>query len=131
MGDAGREAVPEDRVSSYPWPQRIAERRATNMSCSYATAKHRRENRTGYVTIEGFWEDPPGYVDNVVWPNYVKDHAFLFENGDVNGSYDEAVCKDMSLHAAPAGAQRSMTTTLSWAFEVIRDASLSSSETKV
>jgi nicotinamide/nicotinate riboside kinase len=27
---------------------------------SYETAKKRREARSGYVTIEGFWEDPPG-----------------------------------------------------------------------
>jgi nicotinamide/nicotinate riboside kinase len=29
---------------------------------SYETAKKRREARSGYVTLEGFWEDPPGYV---------------------------------------------------------------------
>ncbi|THV63449.1 hypothetical protein D6D27_10612, partial [Aureobasidium pullulans] len=26
--------------------------------------KQRREARSGYVTLEGFWEDPPGYVDS-------------------------------------------------------------------
>lgn len=25
----------------------------------------------------GFWVDPPGYVDDVVWPAYVRDHAWL------------------------------------------------------
>src|SRR4051794_32753021 len=30
---------------------------------SHALAKARREARSGYVTLEGFWEDPPGYVD--------------------------------------------------------------------
>lgn len=101
------------------------------MDSSYATAKHRRENRTGYVTIEGFWEDPPGYVDNVVWPNYVKDHAFLFRNGDVDGPYDQAACKQMSLHAVPDKAQRSMSTTLAWAFEMIRYAYQNSAETQM
>lgn len=24
-----------------------------------------------------FWADPPGYVDDVVWPRYVQDHAWL------------------------------------------------------
>ena len=24
-----------------------------------------------------FWTDPPGYVDDIVWPNYVQDHAWL------------------------------------------------------
>ncbi|KAI5800016.1 P-loop containing nucleoside triphosphate hydrolase protein, partial [Geopyxis carbonaria] len=37
----------------------------------YERAKQRREARTRYVTIEGFWEDPPGYFDKIVWPNYV------------------------------------------------------------
>lgn len=78
------------------------------------------------MTIEGFWEDPPGYVDKVVWPNYVKDHAFLFVNGDVEGQYDEAACKDMMLRAMPDNAQRSMSASLSWAFDEIRDAMLSS-----
>jgi nicotinamide/nicotinate riboside kinase len=52
---------------------------------SYTKAKARREARSGYVTLEGFWEDPPGYVDQIVWPNYVNDHKFMFENGDVEG----------------------------------------------
>ena len=24
-----------------------------------------------------FWADPPGYVDDIVWPRYVQDHAWL------------------------------------------------------
>lgn len=56
---------------------------------SYAHAKARREARDGYVTIEGFWTDPPGYVDKIVWPNYVGEHAWMFENGDVEGPYNE------------------------------------------
>ena len=54
---------------------------------SYAKAKARRENRDGYVTIEGFWTDPPGYVDQVVWPNYVEEHAWMFKDGDVEGEF--------------------------------------------
>ncbi|PHH72275.1 hypothetical protein CDD80_4655 [Ophiocordyceps camponoti-rufipedis] len=54
---------------------------------SYASAKARREARAGYVTIEGFWEDPPGYVEAVVWPNYVADHGWMFEGADVEGPY--------------------------------------------
>lgn len=26
---------------------------------------------------QNFWVDPPGYVDDVVWPRYVEDHAWL------------------------------------------------------
>ncbi|KAE8374741.1 hypothetical protein BDV26DRAFT_295654 [Aspergillus bertholletiae] len=72
----------------------------------YEMVKSRRESRSGYVTsgpapepttlpqrssgpgevdLEGeddrppqnFWTDPPGYVDDIVWPRYVQDHAWL------------------------------------------------------
>ncbi|KAE8348473.1 hypothetical protein BDV28DRAFT_143391 [Aspergillus coremiiformis] len=72
----------------------------------YERVKSRREGRSGYVTsgpapeptllpqrssvsdevdLEGeddrppqnFWTDPPGYVDDIVWPRYVQDHAWL------------------------------------------------------
>jgi hypothetical protein len=29
-----------------------------------------------------FWEDPPGYWDDIVWPAYVKAHQDMFENRD-------------------------------------------------
>ena len=45
----------------------------------------RRKSRNGYVTLEGFWQDPEGYFEDVVWPNFVKDYGFLFEGGDVEG----------------------------------------------
>ncbi|KAK0708997.1 P-loop containing nucleoside triphosphate hydrolase protein [Lasiosphaeria miniovina] len=50
---------------------------------SRAKATRRREARDGYVTLEGFWKDPPGYVDKIVWPNYAAAHAWLFAGGDV------------------------------------------------
>ncbi|KAL6855708.1 P-loop containing nucleoside triphosphate hydrolase protein [Trichoderma novae-zelandiae] len=57
------------------------------LRASYAQAKARREARDGYVTLEGFWADPPGYVDKIVWPNYVEAHAWMFEGGDVEGKF--------------------------------------------
>ena len=81
------------------------------------------------MTVEGFWEDPPGYVDKVVWPNYVKDHAFLFQNGDVEGQYEDNACKAMSLRTVPDIALRDMTSVLSWAFDEVRDAMLAHSTT--
>ncbi|KAM0201768.1 hypothetical protein ACHAPA_003864 [Fusarium lateritium] len=54
---------------------------------TYEKAKKRREARDGYVTLEGFWADPPGYVDKIVWPNYVEEHAWMFEGGDVEGKF--------------------------------------------
>ena len=35
------------------------------LRADFATVKRRREARKGYVTLEGFWEDPKGYVDEV------------------------------------------------------------------
>ncbi|KAL9603136.1 MAG: hypothetical protein Q9219_001339 [cf. Caloplaca sp. 3 TL-2023] len=53
---------------------------------AYAVAKRRREARSGYATLEGgWWEDPPGYFDRVVWPNYVLENRGWFEGGDVEG----------------------------------------------
>jgi nicotinamide/nicotinate riboside kinase len=43
-----------------------------------------RRAKRDYATVEGAtWADPKGYVEDVVWPGYVNDHAFLFEDGDV------------------------------------------------
>ena len=63
----------------------------------YADVRTRREARQGYVTQEGFWRDPPGYVDEVVWPNYVRDHAFLFRDGDVEGDVAEDICEELGV----------------------------------
>lgn len=86
---------------------------------NYKTAKTRREARSGYVTLEGFWEDPPGYVDNIVWPNYVKDHAFLFHDGDVEGKLKEDVSQSLGIKAMPTEAQGDMTACLEWAYETV------------
>lgn len=86
---------------------------------SYDTAKMRREARSGYVTLEGFWEDPPGYVDRIVWPNYVKDHAFLFEGRDVHAELNDNVCRDLDIYGMPREAERNMTNCLEWGVGVL------------
>ena len=60
---------------------------------SYETLKTRRESRQGYNTAEGFWVDPPHYFERIVWPEYVRTHLYLFENGDVNSSLNETAAK--------------------------------------
>ena len=45
----------------------------------YEDARRRRERRNGYVTVEGFWRDPEGYFDGVVWPHYVGEYGGLVE----------------------------------------------------
>ncbi|PVI07242.1 nicotinamide riboside kinase-like protein 2 [Periconia macrospinosa] len=89
------------------------------MRTSYATAKRRREARKGYVTLEGFWEDPPGYVDQIVWPNYVQDHRFLFVRGDVEGELDEAVCGELGVEGMPKEAEGNLGVGLEWAVGVL------------
>lgn len=60
----------------------------------YQTLKARREARAGYVTEEGFWVDPPGYFDKIVWPQYVLTHGYLFEQNNVDGKMkDSTVAK--------------------------------------
>ncbi|KAI9865563.1 MAG: ribosylnicotinamide kinase [Vezdaea acicularis] len=56
---------------------------------THATMSARRAKRKGYVTLEGFWEDPPGYVDGVVWPNYWGEHKWMFEQRDPGGEAKE------------------------------------------
>ena len=88
---------------------------------SYETAKQRREARSGYVTLEGFWQDPPGYVDNIVWPNYVKDHEFLFEDGDVDAELDDDVLEKTGIWGMPREAEGDMEVCLRWAVGVLED----------
>lgn len=87
---------------------------------SYAKAKARREARSGYVTMEGFWQDPPGYVDKIVWPNYVADHAFMFEDGDVEGELRKSVAEEWDIRYL-GGLDVDMTTTLQWAVELLME----------
>jgi nicotinamide/nicotinate riboside kinase len=71
------------------------------LTVSREKATKRREARDGYVTLEGFWTDPPGYVDKIVWPNYAESHAWLFENGDVEGWLDGGVLGEKGILALP------------------------------
>ena len=89
---------------------------------SYKTAKRRREARSGYVTLEGFWEDPPGYVDKIVWPNYVNDHKFLFKDENVEGPLNEDACNAIGLVGMPKDAEENMTKCLEWAVGVLEQA---------
>ena len=88
---------------------------------SYAKAKARREARSGYVTLEGFWEDPPGYVDKIVWPNYVEAHKWMFENEDVEGKLKEYVIKEWDIKCQDGATDVDMTTTLEWAVDMVMD----------
>lgn len=87
---------------------------------SFARAKARREARDGYFTIEGFWTDPPGYVDRIVWPNYVEEHAWMFENGDVEGPYrEDALIEERIQVFKEAGVDYDMEQVLGWMVDMV------------
>ncbi|KAF9363176.1 ribosylnicotinamide kinase [Mortierella sp. NVP85] len=64
------------------------------LTAPYQILKERRESRKGYATLEGYWEDPPGYFDNIVWPNYLiwnapfVDITTAMEAGTETGVYN-------------------------------------------
>ena len=87
---------------------------------SRAKATQRRKARDGYVTLEGFWKDPPGYVDQIVWPNYVKAHKWLFEGDDVEGQLRRDRLSESGIHAQlDKGIDIDIEETLDWAVHVI------------
>lgn len=88
----------------------------------YEDSKRRREARSGYATLEGWWQDPPGYFDEIVWPNYVKEHGFLFEDEDVQGQVREDIARKEDIEVVPGMGERSLDETLGWVVEVVRRA---------
>jgi nicotinamide/nicotinate riboside kinase len=86
---------------------------------SYAKAKARREARSGYVTLEGFWEDPPGYVDKIVWPNYVNDHKWMFEDENVEGNFKGEMLRKLNIQTQIGDPDIDMATSLEWAVKVL------------
>jgi nicotinamide/nicotinate riboside kinase len=89
------------------------------LTADYQQVKSRREARKGYMTLEGFWEDPPGYVDDIVWPNYVKYHSLLYVDGDVSKGFDESACKQLGINAVPDAESGDMTACFAWAVDQI------------
>jgi nicotinamide/nicotinate riboside kinase len=87
---------------------------------SRAKATQRREARDGYVTLEGFWKDPPGYVDKIVWPNYSEAHSRLFKDGNVEGTLRAEVLEKAGIRAQlDQGLDVEFGVTLEWAVDTI------------
>lgn len=72
------------------------------------------------MTSEGIWEDPPGYFDKIVWPNYVEDHQWMFELGDVDGRLKEEKLQESGVEVqTDKGPDLEMETSLKWAVETL------------
>ncbi|KAL2441070.1 hypothetical protein ABEF95_011573 [Exophiala dermatitidis] len=82
----------------------------------------RRLARMGYVTLEGFWVDPPGYVEDVVWPHYARDHSWMFVNGDADAClFDENKCKEHQIDVCPGQGRWRLREVLDWAVEKVEE----------
>lgn len=74
---------------------------------------------------QNFWTDPPGYVDDIVWPRYVRDHAWLLVDGDGQGDIVQRVGEgvdvrlDVGVKVAPGKGAVGMEVVLRWAVEEV------------
>lgn len=73
------------------------------LPCTKTQMIERRERRSGYVTLEGFWKDPPGYVEDLVWVNYRRYHAWMYrdgheQEGETEEEFDEEKCREEGVH---------------------------------
>lgn len=75
---------------------------------------------------QNFWVDPPGYVDDIVWPRYVEDHAWLLiADEGVEGGLVEKVGEGVDIRAdagvrvAPGRGKLGMDVVLKWAVEEV------------
>jgi len=78
--------------------------------------------RKGGGEKKGFWTDPPGYFDKVVWPNYCLDHRYLFVDGDVeHGAVRPEVALARRIHSHPLSPSSPPSTgeLLEWAAEIV------------
>ncbi|KAJ5369782.1 uncharacterized protein N7496_005874 [Penicillium cataractarum] len=78
---------------------------------------------------QNFWTDPPGYVDDIVWPRYVRDHAWLLVDGDSQGEKEGDIVQrvgegvdvrlDVGVKVAPGKGAVGMEVVLRWAVEEV------------
>ncbi|KAL4891932.1 P-loop containing nucleoside triphosphate hydrolase protein [Aspergillus ambiguus] len=105
-----------------------------------SSATNASVNASEEVDLEGpddrppqnFWVDPPGYVDDIVWPRYVQDHSWLLlpEDGDSTSGGDAQewvrrvgqgvkVRTDAGVAVAPGQGQKLMIELLRWAVDAV------------
>lgn len=85
---------------------------------------------------QNFWTDPPGYVDDVVWPRYVQDHAWLLVAGGTEGDLVRRVGEgtevrmDVGVCVAPGKGGAEMEEVVRWAVREILEVYLASNSTE-
>jgi nicotinamide/nicotinate riboside kinase len=79
----------------------------------------RRGKRAGYVTLGDFWIDPPGYVEDVVWSNYAREHAWMFEEDDADTGKEMARVRQNGVLVAPGNGEEKMVNLMAWGIEQV------------
>ncbi|KAJ2699865.1 ribosylnicotinamide kinase [Coemansia sp. IMI 203386] len=82
---AAQWANPPDNIESLMDPDTLKDLQQLVLEkLGISDAKQIPDTRTGYVTQNGVWTDPPGYFDSIVWPDFVKYHPqFVDKKGEV------------------------------------------------
>ena len=86
--------------------------------------KSRRKCRLGYVMQEYYRVDPPGYIEEVVWPVNVKEHSWLFDGPNMESSElkPEVIAKENrtgGIFATPGFGDSRIEEVLEWAVETL------------
>ena len=115
-----------------PMPPELPQRRSSLPPPSDGEVDLMRDEE-GERPAQNFWVDPPGYVDDVVWPRYVRDHAWLLmgEDGeDLAAVEDDGevvrragqgvnVRGDVGVEVAPGKGELPMKEILRWAVDEV------------
>jgi uridine kinase len=64
---------------TYPHVERVFDMKIF-LYADKGTLIKRRSERESYITEEGSWTDPPGYFEDIVWPNYLEYNKNALEN---------------------------------------------------
>lgn len=124
---AGPSQQQQQQQQQPPLPQRTSSATSADLSSELGEGA----TKSGQEAQPTFWEDPPGYVDDIVWPHYVQDHAWLLlPEGERWRDMDaqEIVKKagrgvdartDAGVAVAPGQGSKPMVEVLKWAVDEV------------
>lgn len=73
--------------------------------------------------MEGFWHDPEGYFELLVWPAYLKEHSYLFRDGNMDAGLLTQEALDAGIRT-PLQTDQTLMETLEWAVDALVDSRL-------